>query len=190
VGQATVHFNLFFAHAARRAAAALAAALAPPGAGRFAVEVTPHPRQAWQRVLHPREFHLQARLLGLGPLGENIQNDLFAINHAQVGKFFPLALLRGCQPVVDDDHVAFMGAGKCRNLRSLAGAAEEFLVHLPAARQHRLRHLDVEGAHQLPELLEQGTGFLGFARVEIKPHQQRAFDHLWFLSDLKHPRKE
>ena len=185
VGEAAVHFDLFFTHAAGRAAAAAAA-----GTAAFAVEVAPHPREARQGVLHAGEFDLQARLLGVGALRENIENHLLAVDHAEVGESFPLALLGGGEAVVDDDHIALMGAGEFDDFRGLAGAAEEFLVHFAALRQHALDHLDAEGFHQFAELLEQGFRLGGFARIEIKAHQQGALDHFGFLSDFKHPRQK
>jgi hypothetical protein len=41
-------------------------------------------------------------------------------------RVFPLALLGWGEAVVDDDHVALMGAGEFADFRGLAGAAEEF----------------------------------------------------------------
>ena len=98
--------------------------------------MAPHPRQARKGVLHAGEFDLEACLFGLGALGENIEDDFLAVDHAEVGQLFPLALLRRSQPVVDHDHVALVGAGQLDELVGLPCAAEEFFVHLAAAIEH------------------------------------------------------
>ena len=183
VGEPAVHFDLLLTHAAGRAAARSAA-----GAAAFTVKVAPHPGEPGQGVLHAGEFDLQAGLLGVGALGENIENDLLAVDHAEVGEFFPLALLGGREAVVDDDHIALMGAGEFGDFRGFAGAAEEFLMHFTAAGEHGFDHLDAEGFDQFGEFFEQGFRLVGIARVEIKAHQQGALDHFGFLSDFKHPR--
>ena len=174
---------MFFAHAACRATALAAAGSA------FAVEVSPHPCESRQRVLHPCEFDLQACFLRLRAFGENIENHLLAIDHAEVGEFFPLALLRGRETIVDDDHIAVMRASEAHDFIGLAGAAEQFLVHVAAAGEHRIDHLDAQRLDQLAELLKQRLRLIHFSRIETKTHQQRAFDHLRFLPDLKHPRQ-
>ena len=185
VGETAVHFDLFFTHAAGCAAAAAAA-----GAAALAVEVAPHPREAGQGVLHAGEFDLQAGFLGVGALGENIENHLLAVDHAEVGEFFPLALLGGGEAVVDDDHVALMGAGEFDDFRGLAGAAEEFLVHLAAARAARLSTTSMPRVFtSSPSSSSRDSASVGLAGIEIKAHQQGALDHFGFLSDFKHPRQ-
>ena len=111
VGEAAVDFDLFLAHAAGRAAALAAAGAA------LAVEVAPHPREAGQGVLHAGEFDLEAGFLGLGALGEDIENHLLAVDHAEVGEFFPLALLGWGEAVVDDDARRTRGRGRVRRFR-------------------------------------------------------------------------
>ena len=143
IGKPAVDLDLFFAHAARRPAASSTAR-----ARRLTVKVAPHPRQAGKGVLHAGELDLEAGLFGLGALGENIEDDFLAVDHAEVGQLFPLALLRRSQPVVDHDHVALVGAGQLDELVGLPCAAEEFFVHLAAAIEHRLDHLDTERFHQ------------------------------------------
>ncbi len=139
--------------------------------------------------MHAGEFDLQAGFLGLRALGENIENHLLAVDHAEVGEFFPLALLGRGQAVVDHDHVALMGAGEFGDFRGLAGAAEEFLVHFAAAGEHGLDHFDAEGFDEFAEFFEQGFRLGRLAGIEIKAHQQGALDHFGFLSDFKHPRQ-
>ena len=59
--QPPVDLDLFLALATRRRRAALATTRTTA----LPVEVTPHPRQARQRIFHARQLHLQARLPGL-----------------------------------------------------------------------------------------------------------------------------
>ena len=98
----------------------------------FAVEVSPHPRQPRQCVLHPGQFDLEPCFPGLGALGENIENHFLAVDHTKVGESFPFALLGWGEAVIDHDHIAFVGAGQLDHFHRLAGAAEEFFVHFPA----------------------------------------------------------
>ncbi len=146
VGKPAVHLDLFLTHAAGRTAAHAAAGAA------LAVEVAPHAGESRQRVLHAGKLDLQACLLGVGALGEDVENHLLAVDHAKVGEFLPLALLGRCEAVVDDDHVALVGAREFADLGGLAGAAEEFFVHLAAARHDGLDHLDAEGFDEFAEL--------------------------------------
>ena len=180
MGHPAVHLDLLFAHAACRTAA-----LATAGAA-FAVEVTPHPRHPRQGVLHASQLDLEAGLLGLGALGEDIEDHFLAVDHAHVGGLFPFALLGRGELVVDDDAVALVGLRQFDDLGGLAGAAEEFPVHLTAAGEDLLDHANAQGAHQFTKLFEQGFGFYFFTRVEIQPHQQGALDQQRFLADFKH----
>ena len=181
VGEPAVDLDLFFAHAACRAAALTAAGSA------LAIEVAPHPRKSRQRVLHAGELNLQAGFFGLRAFGEDIENHLLAIDHAEVGEFFPLALLRRREAVVDDDHIAIMRAGEAHDFIRLAGAAEQLFMHVATAGEHRIDDLDAQRLDQLAQLFEQRLRLIHFPRVETKTHQQRAFDHFRFLPDLKHP---
>ena len=140
--------------------------------------------------MHAGEFDLEAGFLGLGALGEDIEDDFLAVDDAEVGELFPFALLGGGEAVVDDDDVALVSAGEFDEFRGFSGAAEEFLVHLAAAVEHRLDDLDAEGFHEFREFFEQGFRFRGFAGIEVKAHQQGALDHVGLFSDFKHPGKE
>ena len=86
---AFVLLELAFAFTLRADAAALLA------------EVTPGSRQPRQRILHPREIHLDARLARLRPRAENIEDDLLPIDDRHAGERLP-----SC--------AAAMGSGRCR----------------------------------------------------------------------------
>ena len=47
---------------------------------RLALQVRPHTDKPGQQVLILGQLHLQAPLLGLGSLGENVQNQSAAVN--------------------------------------------------------------------------------------------------------------
>ena len=182
IGQPAVHLDLFFAHASRSAAARAAA-----GAGGLAVKVAPHPGKAGEGILHPGKLDLEAGFAGVGAFRKNIENDLLAVDHTEVGEFFPLALLGRGETVIDDDHIALMGAGQLDHLVRLASAAEEFPMLLAAAAKHHLDHLDTEGFDEFRQFREEGFGLHGLANIKVKAHQQGALDHIWLLSDFEHP---
>ena len=60
----------------------------------------------------------------------------------------------GAPDEVDDDHIAIVGLGEIDDLLGLAGAAEELLLHFPAAGQDLLFDRDAQGGDQLAELFE------------------------------------
>ena len=148
--------------------------------------MAPHAGQSGQGILHAGEFDLQAGFTGGCTLGKNVEYDLLAVDDADVAESFPLALLRGRQAIVDDDDVAFVGTGQLDDLSGLAGAAEELLLHLAAAREDLLLDADAQGGDQFAELLEQRLRLLKFTGVEAEAHQEGAFHHVWFLSDFEH----
>ena len=117
--------------------------------------MTPHPREAREGVLHAREFDLEACFFRLGALGENVEDHLLAVDDAEVGEFFPFALLGWSEAVIDDDDIAFVSASQLDEFVCFSRAAEEFFVHFAAAIEHRLDYLHAEGFDKFTEFLEQ-----------------------------------
>ena len=95
--QATVDLDLLFAGAARADAAD----------GRLAAgdafEVGPHVPQTRVGVLQLGQFHLNPGLAALGAIGEDIEDQLGAIQHLAFRKFLNLTYLRRRQVVIEDD---------------------------------------------------------------------------------------
>ena len=72
--------------------------------------------EARQQVVQLRQFHLQAAFAGAGARGEDIEDELGAVDDLGIEGLFQVALLGGGQVVVEDDDVG--GAGLARPRRS------------------------------------------------------------------------
>ena len=108
----------------------------------------PLARQARQQIFELRKFDLQLTLVAARALGENIQDQLAAIDDAHFERRFQIALLRRRQVFVDDDEV---GVAFLQGLLNF--------VDLAAANQSRRRDV----FHLLAVLFEHG-GRRGFAK--------------------------
>ena len=83
----------------RLAGAARADAAAEP------LEVLPHPAHARQVVLELRELDLELALGADGVLGEDVEDQLRAVDDARLERVLERALLRRAELVVDDEHL-------------------------------------------------------------------------------------
>ena len=75
---------------------------ARPDAAAGAREVSPHAGQARQQVAQLRQLHLQLRLPRAGSLREDVEDQLAAIDDADLERLFEIAHLRGTQVLVAD----------------------------------------------------------------------------------------
>jgi len=107
-----VHFELCFAGTSGADSAAQARHLRPVS------------RQARQEVVELREFHLQLTFPGAGVPGENIQNDLGAIDDTAVSRAFNVALLCGGEFTIEDEQVGSCACRQLPNFIQLAAADE------------------------------------------------------------------
>jgi hypothetical protein len=64
-----------------------------------------HPHQARQEVLQLGELDLQLAFLCARPPGKNVENQLRPVDHFPVNRILDLSQLRGCQLIVEYDHV-------------------------------------------------------------------------------------
>ena len=118
-----VLFELRFAGAARA------------DAGGGAAQVGPHLAQARQGVLELGQFHLEAGLGGAGAGGEDVEDQLAAVEDLDLGRFFQVADLRRRQVVVEEDDVGVGGRGLLLEFLDLALAdvAGGVDLHAPLA---------------------------------------------------------
>ena len=129
-GQAAVGLELRLARAARADAAA------------EALEVLPHAAHAGQVVVELRELDLELPLGGHGVLGEDVEDQLRAVDHAGVERVLEEALLRRIELVVDDQALGFELLEPLLDLLELAladvGALRRAgaMLHRPADRDH------------------------------------------------------
>ena len=132
----------------------------PLAAGaRLALQVGPHAGQARQQILILSQLHLEAALLGPGPLGENVQDQGAPVQDLDPQQLGQHPHLGGGQVVVEDHHG---GAGILAvelGLRHLALADEGAGVRRGAVLQHHAHGLRPGGLHQGAELLQ--CGFVG-----------------------------
>lgn len=61
--------------------------------------------KARQRVVELREFYLQAPFAGARAAGENVEDELGAVDYLAVERLLQIALLRGGQIVIEDDGI-------------------------------------------------------------------------------------
>src|SRR6266446_5406834 len=90
----------------------------------------PLARQSWQQILALRQLNLQLALIAARPLREDIENELTAINNANLERCFQVALLRWGEIFVDDDQICVS-----------YGQTSLYLVDLAAADQGRRSHM-------------------------------------------------
>src|ERR1039457_4447075 len=112
VDAAAIGFQLRLTGAARADAAARPGHLDAPAG------------QARQQIIQLREFHLQAALTRARAMGEDIQDELRAIDDAARKLLLQVALLSGRQVVVEDDQAGIRGLAQLRQLLHFALADE------------------------------------------------------------------
>src|SRR5581483_2872947 len=95
-----------------------------------------------------------APLAGARVLGEDVEDQLGAVEHAGVERLLQVALLPRRELVVADHHVELQVAAQRPPLRDLAGAVVERGVRLVAALDLGADHLGAGGAGQLGHLVE------------------------------------
>ncbi len=160
-----VDFELRFTRAARADAAAQPR------------QMRPLARQARQQIFELCKFYLHLALVAARALGENIEDQLAAIDDAHFERRFQIALLRRRQVFVDDDEV---GVAFLQGLLNF--------VDLAAADQSRRRDV----FHLLAVLFDHGGagGFrqsFEFLQVEVERRcmvarrQRYAYEHGAFL---------
>ena len=130
----------------------LAGALGADGplaaAAALAFQVGPHTGKPGQQVLVLRQFHLQPALLGLGPLGEDVQNQAAAVQHLDPQHLREHPLLGGGQVVVKDHHVSPGILAEELHLRRLPLADKAAGVRGRPVLQHSAHRLSPGGLHQ------------------------------------------
>ena len=119
-----VALQLGFAGAAGADAAAL------PG------QALAHAGEPWQEILILGQLHLEAALLGLGPLGEDVHNEGAAVQHRQADDLLQGPDISRGKLVVEDDHGRRRGLRQHADLLGLALADEAVGVWIGPVLQH------------------------------------------------------
>ena len=82
----------------------------------------PWPVKPRQQIIQLRQLHLQLAFARAGAPGENIQDQLGAVDDLDVQRFFQIALLGGRQIVVEDHHGRIVEMDLRLELVDFAGA--------------------------------------------------------------------
>lgn len=80
--------------------------------------------EAGQKIIQLCKLHLQLSLAASSPPGENIENELGAVDHFQVNYFFEVAKLRRGQIIVEDYQIGARAVGEAANLLRLPATHE------------------------------------------------------------------
>ena len=136
-------------------------------------QVSPHAPEAREEVLELCEFDLVAGLGGARAAGEDVQDQLGAVNDLAVGDFFEVANLGGAEVHVEDDHIGAGLPAEFGQLLDLALAEIGRAVREPPMLNQLPRHNRVGGPGETPQLLERFAR--NFNALRRSAHQHGAF---------------
>jgi len=146
--QSAVDFDLAFPRAARSDAAHDASSGCAAGTG-DAFQVRPHPAKPRGGVLELGQLNLQACRPAARTPGEDVQNQLTAIENLSPRGLFDLADLRRGKVVVKDDYVRLAGLGPLTDFFQFAAAHAGTGVICCSALHHLSHHQGPRGPGQL-----------------------------------------
>ena len=116
--------------------------------------------QLGQHVFQLGHLDLQLALAGAGAAGEDVEDELGAVDHPQIGVVGDRADLRGAQFLIEQEQVGAEAQTHEHDLHQLAATEDEAGVDVLAPLDHLGDHLHSGGAGQLDQL---GHGLLGLA---------------------------
>ena len=143
--------------AAREAAVGLELRLARAAgadAAAEALEVLPHPAHPREVVLELRELDLELSLGADGVLGEDVEDQLRAVDDPRLERVLERPLLRRAELVVDDQHLCLGVAVRLLQLLELPLADVRARVGEPPVLDDPADRLDLRRPRQLLELGE------------------------------------
>jgi hypothetical protein len=114
--------------------------------------VLPHSPHAGEVVLELRQLDLELALRADGVLGEDVEDQLRAVDHARLKRILELPLLHGCELVVDQEDIRAGGRIRVLQLGEPALADVAARVRPRAVLDHRADGLDACGSRELPQL--------------------------------------
>src|SRR5215470_13793148 len=109
--------------------------------------------QSRQQVFQLRQLDLNAPFGGLRALGENVQNQLGAVENFQVGGLVDGAHLRGREFAVEDNHVSAELQAANDDVVELALAGERFRIERRAALNDLVEYGQAAGNRQLAQFI-------------------------------------
>ena len=141
---AAVHFQLGLARSTPADAA---------GQPRERVVAAHQPRQ---EILELRQLHLELAVGALRAAGEDVEDELGAVEDAQRGGLADVPRLRRRQVVIEDQQIRAQRHGAHQDFLELALPHQRARVDLPPPLQDGVEHLHVGGPRQLAQLLHGG----------------------------------
>ena len=120
-------------------------------------------RQARQPVAQLGELHLQLAVPGPRLLREDVEDQLGAIDHAQVEPIAEVASLGGRQVLIEDHEVHVVLEGSYHQVLEPPRSEQELRVDAVAVLGHHLHHLDARRARELLELFHLKLDVVGAA---------------------------
>src|SRR5690606_11533093 len=133
-------------------------------------------RQPGQQVAQLRQFHLQLALAGPCPLGEDIQDQLGAVQHTGVEGLLQVAGLGGAEVVVENDQVSAGFGHLPRQFLQLAAADEIRRVRAAAPLGDDAYRLGPGGADQFLQFQAAVLQRPVARPLEVDDHQKRPLD--------------
>ncbi|MCY1173628.1 hypothetical protein D9M73_137950 [compost metagenome] len=89
-------------------------------------KVSPAANQPRTHVLKLGQFDLQLAFMGTGALGENIENQTRAVDHATLENTFEVTFLTGREDVIENHQIDLFGLDQVAQLFDLAAADQGF----------------------------------------------------------------
>ena len=120
----------------------------------LAVQVAPAAHQARGHVLELRQFDLQLAFMAARALGEDVEDQPGAVDHAALEELLQVALLARRQRVVDQHEVGAAGIGRGLDLVELAAAQQGGGIRAVDARRHHVGDARAGRAGEFGELLQ------------------------------------
>lgn len=71
--------------------------------------MSPATNQARTHILKLGQFYLELAFVSAGALGENVENQTRAVNHATLENAFEVTFLTGCEDVIENHQVDLFG---------------------------------------------------------------------------------
>lgn len=124
---------------------------------------------------------MQHGFLGLGPFRKDVDDDFLAVDDADLGNGFPVALLGGGELVVENEHVGFEFLGLFEDFLHLALSEQVGGVGLAEFDDQFLGDGYVEVRSEFLQLVKQVVGFLA-AHLGVLNSDQNGL--LYFLAIL------
>ena len=122
------------------------------GGARLALQVGPHARESGQQIAVLGQLHLQLALPGMGPLGEDVQDEPRPVQDPDPQGLLQHPSLGGGEVIIEEGEVALLVLDELLQLLDLAAAQKTVGIRLVPALQEGAHGLGSGGLRQSPKL--------------------------------------